>query len=454
MLEPVFALALSGSDLYAGGDFTTAGGVGALRIAKWDGSSWSALSSGINGGVTALAVSGSDLYVGGGFTTAGEIGLNYIAKWNGSGWDALSSGLNGAVYALAVSGSDLYAGGVFTTAGGMPATNIAKWDGSNWTALGSGIEGDPAAVYTLAVSGSDLYAGGVFTMAGGVAATNVAKWDGSNWTALGSGIGPDYAAVYALAVSGNDLLAGGYFWTAGGRAADLIAKWDGSSWSAVGSGLGADRTGPFYVSALAVSGGDLYAGGQFRNQGGVSAANVAKWNGSNWSALGSGIDGGRYGPNWIELPAVNVLTVFGSDLYAGGGFTMAGGVAATNIAKWDGTNWSALGSGMNHGVSALAVSGNELYAGGSFTTAGGKVSAYLAKAIIYPPVLTLQHSASGTNLIRFSGVPGTAYHLQRAPTLAGPWPSIATNTAPANGRIEVGDGAPLGGQGFYRVFEP
>jgi hypothetical protein len=151
---------------------------------------------------------------------------------------------------------------------------------------------------------------------------------------------------------------------------------------------------------------------------------------------------------------VNVLTVSGSDLYAGGGFTMAGGVAATNIAKWDGTNWSALGSGMNHGVSALAVSGNELYAGGSFTTAGGKVSAYLAKAIIYPPVLTLQHSASGTNLIRFSGVPGTAYHLQRAPTLAGPWPSIATNTAPANGRIEVGDGAPLGGQGFYRVFEP
>ena len=57
-------------------------------------------------------MSGSDLYAGGGFTTAGGIAANYIAKWNGSSWSALGSGMNGdCVYALAVSGSDLYAGG-------------------------------------------------------------------------------------------------------------------------------------------------------------------------------------------------------------------------------------------------------------------------------------------------------------------------------------------------------
>jgi hypothetical protein len=75
----------------------------------------------------------------------------------------------------------------------------------------------------------------------------------------------------------------------------------------------------------------------------------------------------------------------------------------------------------------------------------------LAKAIINPPVLTLEHSASGTNFIRFSGVPGTAYHLQRAPALTGPWPNIATNTAPTTGRMEIRDGSPPPGQGFYRV---
>ena len=48
---------------------------------------------------------------------------NYIAKWNGSAWSALGSGMNGAVYALAVDGAgNLYAGGEFTTAGGVTPT--------------------------------------------------------------------------------------------------------------------------------------------------------------------------------------------------------------------------------------------------------------------------------------------------------------------------------------------
>jgi len=64
----------------------------------------------------------------------------------------------------------------------------------------------------------------------------------------------------------------------------------------------------------------------------------------------------------------------------GGSFTTAGGVPANYIAKWNGSTWSALGSGMNRAVDALAVSGSDLYAGGSFTTAGDKVSACVAKA--------------------------------------------------------------------------
>ena len=39
---------------------------------------------------------------------------------------------------------------------------------------------------------------------------------------------------------------------------------------------------------------------------------------------------------------------------------------------------------MNNAVLALAVSGSNLYAGGQFTTAGGKVSAYMARAIVNP----------------------------------------------------------------------
>ena len=65
---------------------------------------------------------------------------------------------------------------------------------------------------------------------------------------------------------------------------------------------------------------------------------------ANWAPLGSGMNGSVYS-----------LAVSGGNLYAGGQFTMAGGVSATNIAEWNGNSWSALGSGVNGAVYALAV---------------------------------------------------------------------------------------------------
>ena len=330
---------------------------------------------GANGRVNAAAVDGSgNLYIGGRFTVVGDVLATNIAKWDGSSWSALGSGLGKLgfvlpeVRALAVSGSNLYAGGDFTTVGGSAASNIAKWDGSSWSALGSGLD---KPVWALAVSDSNLYAGGDF---------GIAKWNGSSWSGLGAGIN---GSVFALAVSGSNLYAGGNFiiTTAGGSLANRIAKWNGSSWSALGPGMND------WVWALAVSGSDLYAGGYFTRVGGSASNHIAKWNGSNWSALGSGINGFVY-----------ALAVSGSDLYAGGYFTTAGGTAATNVAKWNGSSWSALGSGMNSNVNALAVSGSDLYAGGQFTTAGGKVSAYLARAYLERPTLSILRSGGDVRL--------------------------------------------------------
>jgi hypothetical protein len=83
---------------------------------------------------------------------------------------------------------------------------------------------------------------------------------------------------------------------------------------------------------------------------------------------------------------VRALAVFddgkGSALYAGGEFTTAGDVAANRIAKWNSTQWSGLGSGMNGSVLALAAfddgTGPALYAGGEFTTAGDTTSSRIA----------------------------------------------------------------------------
>jgi len=264
----VYAIAISGSDVYVGGRFDTAGGVPANGIAKWDGSSWSALGSGVDVEVSAIAISGSDVYVGGLFFNAGGVPANNIAKWDGSSWSALGSGVstNGIphVYAIGISGSDVYAGGEFTTAGGVPANGIAKWDGSSWSALGSGLSGTRPYVNAIAISGSDVYASGSFTTAGGLSANNVARWDGSTWSALGSGV-DRYAKD--IAISGSDVYVAGLFATAGGVPANNIARWDGSSWSALGSGVNAPSPSSPTSWAIAAGGSDVYVGGQFTTAG-------------------------------------------------------------------------------------------------------------------------------------------------------------------------------------------
>jgi len=136
---------------------------------------------------------------------------------------------------------------------------------------------------------------GIYPDAAGIPeADHIAKWNGSTWSALGSngpGSGAINSDVVALAVSGGNLYVGGGFTHAAGiLAADCVAEWNGTAWSALGSnGAGDGAIGHFYsVSALAVSGSNLYVGGQFINAAGISTAdNIAEWNGTAWSALGS-----------------------------------------------------------------------------------------------------------------------------------------------------------------------
>jgi hypothetical protein len=52
---------------------------------------------------------------------------------------------------------------------------------------------------------------------------------------------------------------------------------------------------------------------------------------------------------------VNALTIYNGELIAGGEFTLGGGIPVNYIARWNGTSWSALGSGMDYSVFALAT---------------------------------------------------------------------------------------------------
>jgi hypothetical protein len=346
--------------------------------------------NGLSSAVQAFTVfddgTGPALYAGGYFSIGGALGT---AKWDGSAWTPLSPGMDGGVLALTVfddgTGPALYAGGSFTTAGDAPANHIAKWDGTMWTPLGSGMENpNDAVVYALAVfddgTGPALYAGGKFTTAGGAPANGIAKWDGATWTPLGSGVD---RFVFALTVfddgTGRALYAGGQFYTAGGVVANSIARWNGTTWTTLGSGIDQPLIGAYSLAIFDDGTGPaLYVAGQFNGAGGVTAHNIAKWNGSTWTALSSEIENGGI---------VFALTVFdegtGPALYAGGFFTQAGGITTNDIAKWNGTTWAPLSSGMDASVLALSGfddgTGLALYVGGQFATAGGIASRNIAK---------------------------------------------------------------------------
>ncbi len=306
-------------------------------------------------------------------------------QWTGGALAA--PGLNGPVHAIGGftlgASTLLYAGGAFSTAGGVSAANIARWNGTAWSALSTGTNG---AVTAFALhndgSGNALYVVGAFTTAGGTPANGIARWNGTAWSAVGAGVSGGFfgTIVNDIAVfddgTGPKLFVGGNFTLAGGSPASFVARWNGSVWSAVGGGITGDLVAS--VKALAVhddgTGSKLYAGGRFSMAGVAAASNLARFNGTSWSAVGTGANGAVLG---LKSHADST----GNALYAGGGFSIVDGQAAVGVARWNGTAWSGLGSGLGGGIFApqaesfasfYSADGTpRLIVGGTFGLAGG-----------------------------------------------------------------------------------
>lgn len=119
MNDNVCALTVYNNHLFAGGDFTAAGGGNANYIAAWDGSAWSPIGTGTNAGVWALTPYqfpwAYELIVGGCFTYIGGAATNYLAGSNGSSWLHGWGGINNCVCAFTVYDNTLIIGGYFTT---------------------------------------------------------------------------------------------------------------------------------------------------------------------------------------------------------------------------------------------------------------------------------------------------------------------------------------------------
>ncbi len=225
----VHALERFNNSTYAGGSFTMSGATAANRVARYDGTNWQPLGTGMNSGtVHALRVYNGALYAGGTFTAAGGVSTGGLARWNGSAWSIVSSFFSGTVYALTVYNNELIIGGQF----GAVIPNIIKYNGTAYSGLGASGANAPVRALTVGPDGL-LYVGGDFTSVSGVPADRIARWNGTAWSAVRGGLN---GSVQALQSFRNEVHAGGTFGTA--RSGQFVAPaWgrytvDGIPWIA------------------------------------------------------------------------------------------------------------------------------------------------------------------------------------------------------------------------------
>jgi hypothetical protein len=399
-----------------------------------------------NGPVQALLVHRGILYVGGNFTSIGGVAATNIARWDGTNWFAMGTGVNGGVYALAAHDGIVYAGGDVFTSGGGPGTNLVRWDGANWLPLGS----LPSRVLAIAVStnGSEVYAGhAVLGTAGG---QYVFKFDGTNWTPLGGGIYYNDALstpVAALLVDGKNVYLGGQFGNVGGVEATNLARWDGTNWWPVGGGVEFTLPGggtTLKVAALGIADGKLYVGGNLNHVGGsaeTNARNIARWDGSNWFTFNGGVP-------FI----VHALAVDRKDLYVAGRHWEVGEPA---IAKWDGTNWVQLGSGLGRPPDysralALGLRGADLFVGGIFSMAGDSPADNLS---VWHIPQSLQFARVAGRLHISWPTQAVDYVLQRSDTLPGQWSNVPQIPKIVNERYTITNNL-MGSSRVFRLYHP
>lgn len=383
--------------------------------------SWSPLAQQVDNDVYALTGfddgSGASLFAGGPFAAVGAVQMNHVARWDGATWSSVGGGVDSTVTCLEVvddgTGPALYVGGFFNTAGGIAASRIARWDGSSWSALGTGV-GSAFFDHVNAIklfddgSGPALYVAGGFPGAGTVTVNNVARWNGSTWSPVANGFN---STVYDLEVHDDGTgpavyAAGGFLPFIGFPTASYVARWNGvsASWLPVGAGGPGNN-----VFALAVfdegNGPALFAGGL----NGV----LARWDGTAWTSVGTGV------PNGTVL----ALEVFddgtGPALYAAGQFSMIGGVAASQVAKWDGSSWTPLGAGLGIATNLyprdLAVMddgvGRGLHVGGTFNLPAATNARMATWSCGAPLSLTASQAGPGApiRLVNANLIPGSEY---------------------------------------------
>jgi len=331
-------------------------------LSRWAGNRWEALPGDFDSSILAAAEldlgdgQGPRLYCVGRFSEVDGVAAPGIARRDGEQWTPVGSTFGGTSARIAAvttyrppgaASPSLIAAGTFTDPDGNARAMVASWNGSQWEPLGGLMTHESVSgpsVQCLATidegAGQVLVAGGWFTHANGVAAASIARWDGAAWSPMGDGFEHNgtVGVVHALAVLDEDgpgpatgtLYAAAIISPPQGPAIRRVSRWVNGAWEDVATGARVTRLALYDEDGPAGPRPEsLFVSGEFTSIGGVSAQNVARWDGRRWFAL----DGGLDAPSPL-LAASSGGAGLPAGLWAGGRFTEVDGSPVPYAAVW------------------------------------------------------------------------------------------------------------------------
>jgi len=312
----VHTVLYTGGRVYLGGDFTqlrssdgsqvvTRNRIAAIDLAS--GGVVAGFNPDANMRVSALATDGTSIFAGGAFTTIGGLGGRHrlAALDPATGQARAGWAVGGKVEALAVGGSRLYVGGTFTVFEGVGRQYLAAVDIASG-ALDTGWTPSPdARVRALDYADGAVFAGGDFLAVDGAAHRRISRLHPTNGSAAGF-TGSAGGAVWGLSAVGSRvyLAIGG----AGGACSALNAATGRLHWEVATNGNS---------HGIALIDGTVYCGGHFGGSasfGGETRYKLAAVN----DATGR-VD--PFAPRVNSATGVLALDTDGTHLFAGGAFT-------------------------------------------------------------------------------------------------------------------------------------
>jgi hypothetical protein len=398
----------SASDCSAVGDYVSNSGIRQTLIERWNGSSWSIVTSPNPNntpdnrlkGVT--CVSTSECWAIGDYFTDSNVEQTFTEHWNGSSW-ALVASVNGTLDNILNGVACASASNCWAV--GNSVTLIQHWDGGSWSLVTSPslMTSNNYLADVKCTSTSDCWAVGYHNNdPSSVRQTLVMHWNGTSWDPVASPNGNnngDNSLNSVACASASDCWAVGYYVTDYPfNAYTLTEHWNGSSWTIVPSPNFPSSHSNSLGGVTCASASDCWAVGSWSSS--SSYYLIEHWNGTSWSLVPA--TGG---------PLYSVTCISGSDCWAVGynhlhwdghiwtsvsAPTGARSVtcAATSdcwavssvIEHWDGTSWDLIDSPNGEGPGLLAVacpSASECWA------VGGSTNGYSYQTLIeryVPPV--------------------------------------------------------------------